>query len=79
MGDLINYSISAVAKPTLAPVIVAYKILRELNLTLLQDKVFLINGAIADVDFFLLLIEVFSLIIVLWSNWFDPIINDDLW
>jgi hypothetical protein len=74
-----NYSLKAVALPTIKPVEVFYNISREMFLTLIQDKIYLIMQVASIVFITILPYELLMEAIVLWSNWFDTNTNDLVW
>ena len=74
-----DYAFKAIAVPTLKPLEVIYNITREMFFTLIQDKIYLIIQAASVVVLGLLPVELLMEAIVVWSNWFDPSYNDDVW
>ena len=79
MGPIVNYSLKAIALPTIKPVEVFYNISREMFLTLIQDKIYLIMQVASIVFITILPYELLMEAIVLWSNWFDANTNDLVW
>ena len=79
LGIIMNYAFKAIAVPTLKPLEVIYNITREMFFTLIQDKIYLIIQAASVVVLGLLPVELLMEAIVVWSNWFDPSYNDDVW
>ena len=73
------YAFGAVVLPTLKPIGVIYNITREMFLTLIQDKIYMIISAGSIFVLGLLPVELLMEAIVVWSNWFDPNYNDDIW